>query len=178
MLLEKCLDLRSQREGWSFCTRKVTAWQDVLPRALTLTAYIQFSLVFLFGLFCRPFGGQKPSSVVDHDIWFFIKPDSFSRSVIRNCMNVLNDRWWVTLKTVMLHQFPRRPLARDARLIWLEQNDRTWNREHCVLCIHMLNTVIKKKTAFFVEVCLEGDTGRPTFSEVYRMSDKWFRFCD
>jgi hypothetical protein len=60
--------------------------QDVLPCALTLTAYIQFPLMFLFGLFCRPFGGQKPSSVVDHGIRFFQKPDPFSRIVIRNCM--------------------------------------------------------------------------------------------
>jgi hypothetical protein len=61
-------------------------WQDVAPCALTLTACIQFPLIFLFGLFCRPFGGQKPLSVVDHDIWFFIKPDPFSGNVIRNCM--------------------------------------------------------------------------------------------
>jgi hypothetical protein len=42
--------------------------QDVLPCALTLTAYIQFPLLVLFGLFSRPFGGQRPSSVVDHGI--------------------------------------------------------------------------------------------------------------
>jgi hypothetical protein len=131
-------------------------WQDVPSCALTLTAYIQFTLVALFDLFCRPFGGQNPSSVVDHCIWFFIKSDPFSRSVIRNCVNVLNSRSWATPKTVMLHQFPRRPLAGDTELIWREQNNRTGNRDHRVLCIHMSKTVIKKKTAFFITVCFEG----------------------
>jgi hypothetical protein len=130
--------------------------EDVLPCALTLTAYIQFPLTFLLGLFCHPFGGQKPLSVIDHGIWFFIEPDRFSRNVIRNCMNVLNSRSWATLKTFMLHQFPRWPLARDTGLIWREENDRTWNRDHWILCIHMLNTVIKEKTAFCIEVCFEG----------------------
>jgi hypothetical protein len=50
--------------------------------ALTLTAYIQFPLMFLFGLFCRPFSGQKPLSVVDHGIGFFTKFDPFSGNVI------------------------------------------------------------------------------------------------
>jgi hypothetical protein len=40
----------------------------------------------------------------------------------------------------------------------------------------MLNTVVKQKTAFFIEVCFAGDAGLPTFNEVYRMSDKRFRF--
>jgi hypothetical protein len=48
--------------------RRAAVEQDVLPCALTLTAHIQFPLMFLFGLFCRPFGGQKPSSLVDHGI--------------------------------------------------------------------------------------------------------------
>jgi hypothetical protein len=148
----------------------------VLPCALTLTAYIQFLLMFLFSLFCRPFGGQKPSSVVDHGIWFFIKPDPFSRNVIRNCMNVPNSRSWVTLKTVMFHQFPRGSPAGDTGLIWREQNDRTWNGGHCVLCIHMLNTVIQKKPRSLSRFISRGGIGRPTFNEGYRMSDKWFRF--
>jgi hypothetical protein len=110
----------------------------------------------IYPSFCRPFGGQKPSSVVDHGIWFFIEPDPFSRNVIRNCMNVMNSRSWVTLKTIMLHQFPRRSLAGDTGLNKREQNNRTWNRDNWILCIHMLNTVIKKKTAFFIEFCFEG----------------------
>jgi hypothetical protein len=42
--------------------------QGVLLCAFTLTTYIQFSLIFLFGLFFRPFGVQKPSLVVNHGI--------------------------------------------------------------------------------------------------------------
>jgi hypothetical protein len=82
-------------------TNQILRRQNMLPCALTLTAYIQFPLMFLFPLFCRPFGGQKPASVVDHGIWFFIKPDPFSRNVIRDCMIfyfqsiLINDVIWV-----------------------------------------------------------------------------------
>jgi hypothetical protein len=72
---------RSTMETQPVC---IISGQGVLPCALTLTVYIQFPLMFLSGLFCRPFGGQKLSSVVDHGIWFFIKPDPFSRNVIWN----------------------------------------------------------------------------------------------
>jgi hypothetical protein len=118
--------------------------QDVLP--CTYTDRIHPIPIDVFvRLVLSPIRRQKPSPVVDYGIWFFIKPDHFSCNVIRNCMNVLNSRSWVILKTVIFHQFPRRPLAGDTGLIWRQQNGRAWNRDHCVPCIHMLNTVIKKK---------------------------------
>jgi hypothetical protein len=101
-------------------------------------------------------GRQKPSSIVDHGIWFFIKPDPFSRNVIRNCLNVLIGRSWTTLSTVMPHNYLRRPLAGNTGLIWREENDRIWNRDHRVICNQMLNTVTKKRTRFLIEVCFEG----------------------
>jgi hypothetical protein len=55
------------------CGRLLNPWkslfrQDVLPCAFTLTACTQFPFMFLLSLFCRPFGGQKPPSVIDHGI--------------------------------------------------------------------------------------------------------------
>jgi hypothetical protein len=78
-------------------------------------------------------------------------------------MNVLNSWSWATLMIIMLHPFPRRPLTGDTGVICQEQNDRTWNRDHCVLCIHVLKNVIKKKTAFFIAVCFEGRCWSPNF---------------
>jgi hypothetical protein len=126
--------------------------------------------------FCGPFGGQKPSSILDHGIWFFTKHDLFCLNVIRNCLNesnywsylnFLNGQSWITLKTLMLHNCLRRLQAGDTGLIWREENDRIRNRSHHVLCSHMLNIVAKKRTPFFVTVC---------FKERGRFSDFWCIF--
>jgi hypothetical protein len=63
----------------------------------------------------------------------------------------------------MLHQFPRRPLAGDTELIWREQNDRMWNRDHCIPCIHILNTVSRKRLRSLLRFVSRGDTSRPPF---------------
>jgi hypothetical protein len=105
----KCPMSRCHNHAFCMITERGVSWyseekgdfedpieQDVLPCALTLTAYIQFPLMFLFGLFCRPFGGQKPSSVVDHGSWFFKTPDLFSCNVIRNYMICYFQYIWST----------------------------------------------------------------------------------
>jgi hypothetical protein len=48
--------------------RSAAGEQHLLLCALSPAAYIQPPSIFLFGFFCHPFGGQKPSLIVYHVI--------------------------------------------------------------------------------------------------------------
>jgi hypothetical protein len=160
---------------------EVVKYRDSFTRFSKL-AEIPRRLHAVSDVFCGPFSGQKPLSIAYHDIWFFTKPDPFCLSVIRNwlngsnSLNALNGRSWITLETFMLQKFLRGPLPRDTGLTRREENERIWNRGHCVLCNHMLDIVIKKGTPFLSSFISRGDPGHLKFDELYRISTNWFRF--